>query len=545
MSISYDPMTGEPIETPDETEVTEAVENVADAASDAVDQAAEDVSTEAQNVAQEAGAVAESAAESVNAAAENVSEAADQTERRFDPMTGEPIDPSKASPAVSNTAYSSDAESKKGGFDPKFIIFGVIGLAIIAAIVFVLTQVLFSKRVRVEKAIAKTMNVDSQLFKDGKNLYNILKGKSYSVTATIDADDYGSASGSLVVDDKDKQVSAKVEIEDIPEFSVLAGIDSKSVKLEVPEFSDYLFVYNYTEDKNGYITDMMSDSDIESLDSACKVIYEYSAGSDEYTKKVAKLTRDYEKKLKWKKTDAKTYKVNDKKVKCKGYTTTIEKDLMLDYWDDFTDLYLEEFDDLNKEMKNLADTDLKDSFKDVRDELKSMKDIDVSFYIYKGALAAIDIDAGKNGNGAILFKGGDYRAQNIVIEADGDEVFELKGSKNKDKESYTLCADGEDLCELTYDTKKGVLEIEYEDWYDSYDYEFNIKSSGSSFTISSDEMEVEGEDVSFALEINNSGKIQKYTNKDEFDLGNADEDDFEDLIESIDMDELGDLAYMF
>ena len=534
MSISYDPMTGEPIETPDTPEVTEAVNEAADTVSEA-----------AETVAENAQAEVQSAAADVSAAAENVQAAAEQTERRFDPMTGEPIDVSKPVAEATGGAGGAGDESKKGGFDPKFIIFGVIGLAVIAAIVFVLTSVVFSKRVRVEKAIAKTMNVDSQLYKDGKNLYNILKGKSYSITATIDTDDYGSASGSIAVDDKDKQISVTADIEDVPEFTALAGIDSKSVKLEVPEISDYLFVYNYTEDKDGYITDMMDDSDIESIDSLCKVIYEYSGGSDEYAKKVAKLTRDYEKKLKWKNAETKTYKVNDKKVKCKGYTTTIEKDLMLDYWDDFTDLYLEEFDSLNKELKNLADTDLKDSFKDVRDELKSMKDVDVTFYIYKGALAAVDIDAGKSGSAAILFKGGDYRAQNIVLEADGDEVFEIKGSKNKDKESYTVVVDGDDAMELTYDTKKGTLEIEYEDYYDSYDYEFNIKSSGSSFTLSAEDMDVEGEDVTFTLEINNSGKIQKYTNKDEFDLGNADEDDFEDLIDSIDLDEFGDLAYMF
>ena len=58
-------------------------------------------------------------------------------------------------------------------------------------------------------------------------------------------------------------------------------------------------------------------------------------------------------------------------------------------------------------------------------------------------------------------------------------------------------------------------------------------------------MDIEGEEVTLTLEINDSGKIEKYTNKDEFNIGTADEDDFEDLIDSIDMDELGDLAYMF
>jgi hypothetical protein len=95
--------------------------------------------------------------------------------------------------------------------------------------------------------------------------------------------------------------------------------------------------------------------------------------------------------------------------------------------------------------------------------------------------------------------------------------------------------------ENIYNTKKGTIEIDT----GSEDVEFDIKSTSKSFVISADEMDIEGEDVSFSLEINNSGKLQKYTNKDEFDLGTADKDDFEDLIDSFDMDKLGSLGYLF
>lgn len=525
MSITYDPMTGEPIETPDET-VTEAAAETADEVKEAATEAVE----EAKDAAEE---VTETAPEAVTETAPVI------TERRFDPMTGEPIEYSKAIPDD-----PSPSDNKKG-FGAKVIVLAVLGVAIVAALIFLLTQLLFSKRVRVEKAVAKTMNVDSQLYKDAKNLAGIIKGKSYSMTASFDGDDFGSISGSVAIDGKDKQVAVDIDVDELPEFSLLAGIDDKSIKAEVPEFFDYLFVYNYTEDNDGYITEQMSDEDIESLNTACKLLYEFSAGSDEYAVKVAKLTRTYEKKLKWKKADAKSFKVNDKKVKCKGYTTTIEKDLVLDYWDDFSDIYLEEYGDLNAALKSISDTDLKDSLKDVKDELKSMKDTDVTFYIYKGALAAIDIDAGKDGDAVIYFKGGDYRAQNIVIEADDREVFEIKGNKNKGKETYTILSDGEEVVNLTYNTKKGTLTVEYEDYWDSYEYEFDIKSSGKSFIISADDMDIDGDELNFSIEVNDSGKIAKYTNTDEFNIGTADEDDFKDLVESLDYDKLGSLSYLF
>ena len=535
MSITYDPMTGEPIETPDET-TTETVTEAAKEATEEVTEATTEVAADAATDA--AAEVASEVNEAAEEVTEIVTEAVPAPVRRFDPMTGEPIDYSKAIP--------DDPEpSDKSGFGAKAIVLGLLGVAIVAALIFVASQFLFSKRVRVERAIAKTMNVDSQLYKDARNLAGIIQGKSYSMTASFDGDDFGSLSGSVAIDGKDKQVGLEIDVDELPEFSLLAGIDSKSVKAEIPEFFDYLFVYNYTEDNDGYITEQMSDKDIEALNTSCKLLYEFSAGSDEYAAKVAKLTRTYEKKLKWKKTAAKSYKVNDKKVKCKGYTTTLEKDLVLDYWDDFTDIYLEEFGDLNESLQSIGGTDLKDSLKDVKDELKSMKDVDLTFYIYKGALAAIKIEAGKDGEAVIMFKGGDYRAQNILVEVDGDEVFELKGDKSKDKENYTISAGGKEIADLTYNTKKGTLAVEYEDYRDSYEYEFDIKSSGKNFTISADDIDIDGDELNFSIEVTDSGKIADYTNTDEFDIGNADEDDFKDLVESLDYDKIGSLSYYF
>ncbi len=537
MSITYDPITGEPIETPGVPEVTEAAGEAADAVTEAAAGAAETVN---ETVSEAADAAAETASDVAGAVEDAADQAAAVTEEAADTVqdaVNEVVETTDGSGGYSSPI---PPEPAKSGFDPKWIIFGAIGLVAVAAIVFILTQLVFSKRVRVEKAIAKTMNIDSQLYKDCKNLAGILKGKSYTFTADIDADSVGSASGTVVVDGKDKQIAVDADITGVPSFSVLAGIDDKSVKFEAPDFSDYLFVYNYNEDNDGYLSDMAGEDTVDSLNSACKLLYNYSSGSDEYSQKVAKLTRDYEKKLKWKTADTKTYKVNDKKVKCKGYVTTIDKDLALDYWDDFTDLYLDEFGELNDELKKLSATDLKDSLKDIRDEIKSMKETDITFYIYKGALAAIEVDAGKNGSASIKFKGGDFRAQNMEFEADGEEIFEIEGEKSKDKETYTITA-GRDEVEIIYNTKKGTIEIDT----GSEDVEFDIKSTSKSFVISADEMDIEGEDVSFSLEINNSGKLQKYTNKDEFDLGTADKDDFEDLIDSFDMDKLGSLGYLF
>jgi len=552
-------MTGEPIETPDVPEVTEVTGDAVDAVTETAGEAAASVAETAENAAQAAQDAAvqvsegvdsavDAAQDAVQNAAETVGESANyasaptpSVERRFDPMTGEPIDPNKA--------YVSPVppEPTKSGFNPKFVIFGVIGLAIIAAIVAVLSLFVFSKRVKVERAVAKTMSIDSALYKDCKNLSDILKNDKYSAAVTFDGGKtLGSASGTIRVDGKDKQIALDAEISQIPEFSILAGIDKESVKLEVPEFSDYLFVYNYTEDKSGYLVKMAGDETIDALDAFCGVLYNASASSDDYVVKVAKLTRDYEKKLKWKNAEARKLEVNDKKIKCKGYKTTIDKDMAIDFWDEFSELYLDEYEEYNSQLKKLTGTNLKDTLKDIKTELKSMPDIDITFYIYKGQLACINVDAGKKGGELdVFFKGGDFRAQNILIEADGDEVFELKGSKSKEKENYTMAVDGEDVLELTYNTKNGTLELEVNDGYDSVELECEIKSSDKQFTLTADELDLDGMDMDFSVDITKSVKMEKYTNDEEFDLGEADEDDFTDLIKSLDYDDLGSLAYLF
>ncbi|MCR5503483.1 MAG: hypothetical protein K6F53_10795 [Lachnospiraceae bacterium] len=531
MSITYDPMTGEPIETPDapENTVSDAAESVANTVAEetaaVVNEAATDASAYANNVAGETV----TGYGGYNAQPNPAGPQPDVP--RFDPMTGAPL----------GGGSQGTVPKPKKKIDPKIFIFGGVGLVLVAGlIILLLSSGGFSRRGKVESAVIKTMKVDSRLYKDTKNLVNILKGRNYSVTVSADVGRMGSGSGAVVVNGKDKQVSANLDIQGVPEISVLAGIDSKTVKAEIPEISDYLFVYDYTAEKSGYITKQMDDEDIEALDAACKAIYDYSGGSDEYTEKILKLTRKYERKLKWDRADAKTFKVNDKKVKCKGYTTTIDKDFVLDYWDEFTDIALEEFEDVDDDLKKITGDSLEESLKEARDELKGMKDTDISFYIYRGALAAVEVDAGKNGEFAVKFKGGDFRAQNIEIDADGEEVLKIKGSKSKDKETYTLTAGHGDL-EIEYNTKKGTLTL----GMGNEEYEFDLKSSSGSFVFSADDMDIDGMDVDFTVDINNSGKIQKYTNSEVFSLGDADEDDFEDLTDSVDMSLINKLSMFF
>ena len=533
MSISYDPMTGEPIETSDE---------VKDAKDEAIETAKE-AGEAGEEVAKAAEETAENAAEVSKDTVDEVVEVANETTESVPPTTSpEPVKEATYSPIP-------DEPEKTG---KKNTIIGIVAVALVAIIVICLlffSGVFMSKRDKVVKATEATFKYDTELGKVVKNLSSIVKSGSYTAEFSADIDDYGEFAGSVIIDGKDKQIVGNVDSDMIPEMSFKAGIDSKKVKVEVPELCDYLFVYDYTADNDGYITDMMGDDEIASLNSSLKMIYDGSADNAELEAKVKKCMNKHFKELKFENADKESYKIDGKKVECKGYSVEVDSDFYLDLYDDLVEIYKEEFEDTLKDMEDITGESLDDSFKEARNELKQMPDMTVYFYIYKGKLAAIKGEGDKKNSGEIeiQFKGGDFRAQNISVLADGDEVMALSGSNKKDKETYTLEVDGDEVCTIEYNYKKGKLTFEYDYYYDSFELEMDVKSSSNEVSFVVDDFDFDDEvEGSMNITFKKGAKIQKYTNTDEFDIGNSDESDFEDLMESFDQDllmEFGGLLY--
>ena len=531
MSISYDPMTGEPIETNDEikdakdeavetaNEASEAVEEVAKATEETVENASE-VSNDAVNE------VVEGTKES--AESEPPVTSPDPVKETYSPIPDEPTESGK-----------------------KNTIIGIVAVALVAIIVVCVlffSGVFMSKRDKVAKATAATFKYDTELGKVVKNLSSIAKSGSYTTDFSADLDDYGEFSGSVIIDGKDKQIVGSVDSDMIPAMSLKAGIDSKKVKVEVPELCDYLFVYDYTADNDGYITEMLSEDDISSLNSSLKMIYDGSSSNSDLEAKLTKCMNKHFKELKFENADKESYKIDGKKVDCKGYSVDIDSDFCLDLYDDLIEIYKDEFEDTLKDMEDMTGESIDDSFKEVRNELKRMPDMTVYFYIYKGKLAAIKGEGDKkSGEVEILFKGGDFRAQNIAVLADGDEVMAISGTNKKDKETYTIEVEGEEVCTIEYNYKKGTLSFEYEYYYDTFELEMDVKSSSNEVSFVVDDFDFDDEiEGSMSITFKKGAKTQKYTNTDEFDIGNADESDFEDLMDSFDQDllmEFGGLLY--
>ena len=169
-----------------------------------------------------------------------------------------------------------------------------------------------------------------------------------------------------------------------------------------------------------------------------------------------------------------------------------------------------------------------------------MPEVEATFYLYKKELAAIilDIDGYEM---EILFEGGDYRAQNIVIAMEGDEIVEIEGETNGSVEERILTVEGEEFISYEYDSKSGDFECFISDGYDEYEIaDANIKSKNGQVTFYVEDFTVDGVGMEMELIIKKGAKMDKLSGET-FDLGNASESDLEDLI----YDELGDDLYDF
>lgn len=88
--------------------------------------------------------------------------------------------------------------------------------------------------------------------------------------------------GSFINASKQKQVTAKLEYGG-ESIEGLAGVDSDSLKFQVPDLSKKLFVYNYKKENTGYIVDLIGDEYIDTLNSSLEQLVSGSKDTEQGT----------------------------------------------------------------------------------------------------------------------------------------------------------------------------------------------------------------------------------------------------------------------
>ena len=475
----------------------------------------------------------------------------------FDPMTGEPVNRQEQDQGVNFDPMTGErigASTQNQRSQRKLLIMaGSIAGAVIILILLIFggirSGLFLSKSGKVLLAtnntlkdmphFVETLEATAEIFKD-------------EYTVEFNTDEYGvEIGGAFISTDKQKQLTARVEYGG-DTIEGLAGLDSDSVKLQVPALSSKVFVYNYKGKNTGAIMDYMDDDEIDMINSLLEQFATAGKDSDKVQKEIAKIIAKEWKSLKFKSVGKEKFTVNEKDVKCKGYQTTITGDNIWNVMEGSFQVMEEQYQypylsyDLSYELENLADEmdDLKD---EMRDDLDDMEDIDITFYLYKNQLAAIIIEGEDSDDDLKLyFEGGDYRLQNIILKS-GSERISLKGSDDGKTEEFKLRVkgsySGDDTISLKYD---------YGD-----DGRFKINVGNDSV---SGKLYKKGKTVNLSINGNDSfpdldfaftkgAKLQKFKG-DKFDIGNADEDDFEHLIydisyEILDNDLIDTLSYIF
>ena len=439
----------------------------------------------------------------------------------FDPMTGMPVQNMGERSFGANGAAPTPTPTPKKSKKLWAIIAGAVAaVVLIVVIVGIASGAFLGKSGKILMAIKNTFEEQPAFMEDLKleDISNWLESGKYTINVKADAAD-ALIDVSYSATPSEIQVYGTLEGSGMPETDFLGGLTEEQVRLQLPSVSDVVFVYNYKEEADGILFEDFSEDEIEEVNELLGSFWE-TGDSDKISEDVSDAFEEFWKGLEIESIDSKEFEIDGKDRKCTGYAITITADEVLDFWDEIETIY-EEYE---------LDTDtVKDSLREVRQELRTMPDIEIEIYTYKNELACISLeDADGYTEMEWLFKGGDFRTQNMelsITEYGSSESIVLEGSKDGSTEEYALSYESDDYAydigTLEYDQKTGDFTIEND--YD--EITGNITSSGNSVAITVETVDVEML-ISFA-----KGATLYDIEGEEFDIGTATSEDIMDISE--------------
>lgn len=444
----------------------------------------------------------------------------------FDPMTGEPV--GEVAKEELNFDPMTGKPIGKGKFTHKFSkkhasIIGIVALLTIVIFAGVRSGTFLTKRNKVLLATKNTFE-PNYIMKD-LNVLPIIKSNDYTVSLETDiAGGYWgildiSVNGSFHSDGKKKGLVVDVSSRGM-DISLGAKLDKSKLYVDIPMI-ETLFVYDYKADKSDFVEDIIDEAPFE-VDDTLDTIYneDYSG----YNDNLVEIFMDEYKTLKFSSTDKEKIKVNGKERNCKGYTTTITGDNFINVLEDWNDVNDEYFG------VEIFDKYFIDSFEDIRD-------LDITFYLYKNQLAGVFIES-RYDKVFIEINGGDYPLQNVVVESDNTgTIFVIEGQRKNKTEIMEIIIGYDFVIDLEYDYKTGDYDLSMGDYYDVLEVEGNIKSSNRETELHIDKIRY-GDVVNridFLLVVQKGSNINSIgMNSEEEYVNDMDERDMEDILEEFD-----------
>lgn len=422
----------------------------------------------------------------------------------FDPMTGQPI--------------QNVQTQKKSKI--KVMLIAAAGVAVVGVVAFagIVSGAFLGKGNKVLLAVSNTFTEENRLAEDLSVARDIVSSDKYTLAVNGEAEGVG-MEVTYIQDSADKQMKGNIDAGYV-DVDFDAVLDKNQVSVKIPMISDKVFTYAYAEKKDGYLVEELED-EMQAVDELFATAYSSKEQDKLLEELVLAITKEY-KKLEFETADKKEFEVDGKRHNCKGYEVTITSDNLLNILDNIEDV-LEEYEE------SLEQIDFDKIMSQTRRELRELPDMDLAFYIYKNKLAYIRMEAQRE-EIEWFFLGGDTRMQNMLIEQNGTEVFEIKGDSGDGEERSRVYVSGVKIGEVNYNYKKGELEIEAPEIFVGV----KIDSKRDGIVVTLEEFEVNGRSsrLDGEISVQKGGKVEM-PEGDFFDLGNASESDFEDLREEI------------
>jgi len=440
----------------------------------------------------------------------------------FDPMTGQPIGGGSAPSGMGFDPMTGQPLGKGAGKKSFGALKWVLGIAVpvvaVGVVVFagIKSGLFLGKSGKVMMAVNNTFQDSTHLAED-LNFADILDSDKYTVEVSGEMPE-GSAAITYGVSSDDKMLSGNLDISGMPEIEFSAMLDSEALRLSIPSLDDQVYAYYYQSENDGYL---MSNVDQESIDAMNDALVSLYSNSDyeDMVNDLKDCVKDELKNLEFEKASAREYEVDGKDRSCKGYVTVITADNMINIVDAMEDLFADQYGAQYELM-------MRENFDELRYELDAMSDIELTFYIYKNKLSAVNLYC-EGSEIEWRFLGGDTRMQNMEIVADGETVMEVRGSVEGTEERTRVFADDVEVLDLQYDYKSGNFKVNAGQLFSC---KGNIQSGKKEFSITLDRLEY----AFLEADINGTVTVKKGVEKldmdgEEFDIGNASLSDVEEL----------------
>lgn len=318
---------------------------------------------------------------------------------------------------------------------------GGVAVAVIVLVIGICNGAFLSRRNKILLATRNTLKDMPQVVQNMTAADIIASGKyTIGVKADINGKDFD---GTFKREDTQLQAMGTFSISGSEDIGFLASLDEEQLSTSIPALTDDLLVYNYREEKDGYIVDLLGEEGIASLDSA---LSELSSKKErnKAAQEILSVIYDEYKKLDIKKAEKAEFKVDGRVRKCSGCEFTVTEDDFLRVIDKIEDIYGEYY----RGAADLLERNIGDGFSKFKSEAYNMGDITVKVYVYRNKLAAVVTEAETSDvTYRLLFQGGEYRLQNLELLA-GDShgehsVFELRGKTKEAEGAYEVSIDNE------------------------------------------------------------------------------------------------------